>query len=60
MKEKKHYETPRFSVTQVITEGVFAASGVKDTVLVPEGTLVEIEDQKTFTDKTFSGNSAWD
>lgn len=26
MKEKKHYETPRFSVTQVITEGVFAAS----------------------------------
>lgn len=38
MKEKKHYETPRFSVTQVITEGVFAASGVQP------GTLIEKKD----------------
>lgn len=38
MKEKKIYETPRFSVTQVITEGVFAASGVQP------GTLIDKKD----------------
>lgn len=46
MKEKKHYETPRFSVTQVITEGVFAASGNYGEKVVIDGvTEVDIKAQ---------------
>lgn len=48
MKEKKFYETPFTTVTQIVTEGVFAASGVKGDVIVPEGTMVDINEQGSF------------
>ena len=49
MKEKKHYETPRFSVTQVITEGVFATSNyTPGTPVVVDNTKVDIETQTGF------------
>ena len=60
MKEKKHYETPRFSVTQVITEGVFATSNYQPGTLVVEDnkTLVDIESQSGY-ESGFDGFT-WD
>lgn len=62
MKEKKHYETPRFSVTQVITEGVFATSNYQPgtAVVVDNDTWVDIESQKGYKDSFDFGNSEWD
>ena len=60
MKEKKHYETPRFSVTQVITEGVFATSNYQPGTLVVEDnkTLVDIENQSGY--ESGFGGFTWD
>lgn len=60
MKEKKHYETPRFSVTQVITEGVFAASGNPGELVVPDDTKVHIKEQGGWDDITFDAPSDWE
>lgn len=46
MKEKKFYETPFTSVTQIVTEGVFAASGNYGDPVVKDGvTEVDIKAQ---------------
>ncbi len=60
MKEKKHYETPRFSVTQVITEGVFAASGVKGTPIPIDNEAVHIEKQAGFEDIDLTDKTIWE
>lgn len=46
MKEKKFYETPFTTVTQIVTEGVFAASGNYGEKVVIDGvTEVDIKAQ---------------
>lgn len=46
MKEKKFYETPFTTVTQIVTEGVFAASG--DVVPFDKNSRVSIDHQSGF------------
>lgn len=59
MKEKKFYEIPLTTVTQVITEGVFAASGNPGETIVPEDTKVHIQEQGDFGDIGFSEPTDW-
>ena len=60
MKEKKFYETPFTTVTQIVTEGVFATSNYEPGTLVVEDnkTLVDIESQSGY--ESGFGGFTWD
>lgn len=60
MKEKKFYETPFTAVTQIVTEGVFAASGPKGTVIPIEDEAVHIHKQAGFDDIDLSSKTTWE
>lgn len=59
MKEKKFYETPFTTVTQIVTEGVFATSNYEPgTPVVKDNTVVDIESQSGY--ESGFGGFTWD
>lgn len=59
MKEKKFYETPFTTVTQIVTEGVFAASVAPGTAIKDEQITIKAEDHG-FGDTFGLENSTWE
>lgn len=59
MKEKKFYETPFTTVTQIVTEGVFATSNYEPGApVVTDNTVVDIESQEGY--ESGFGGFTWD